>query len=142
MARSVPFAALGEPEGTAIHLPAASNGSDGHDPTTLSVTTISLLTVSRATIWSSSKPLSGRPPAMLETLPLIRPRMILSSSSRTSVMFLETRLQADRGFSFVKMDTHENAAMAICQLNGYTRQRPALEVQCMSSPLYPLNLVY
>ncbi|CEO58916.1 Putative RRM_1-domain-containing protein [Penicillium brasilianum] len=32
---------------------------------------------------------------------------------------LETRLQADRGFAFVKMDTHENAAMAICQLNGY-----------------------
>ncbi|RMJ23945.1 hypothetical protein PHISP_05193 [Aspergillus sp. HF37] len=32
---------------------------------------------------------------------------------------LETRLQADRGFSFIKMDTHENAAMAICQLNGY-----------------------
>ncbi|KAJ5806501.1 RNA recognition motif domain eukaryote [Penicillium pulvis] len=32
---------------------------------------------------------------------------------------LETRLQADRGFAFVKMDSHENAAMAICQLNGY-----------------------
>ncbi|KAH3099656.1 hypothetical protein KXW41_004260 [Aspergillus fumigatus] len=32
---------------------------------------------------------------------------------------LETRLQADRGFAFIKMDTHENAAMAICQLNGY-----------------------
>ncbi|KAK3708542.1 E3 ubiquitin-protein ligase pub1 [Vermiconidia calcicola] len=31
----------------------------------------------------------------------------------------ETRFQADRGFAFVKMDTHENAAMAICQLNGY-----------------------
>ena len=30
-----------------------------------------------------------------------------------------TRFQADRGFAFVKMDTHENAAMAICQLNGY-----------------------
>ncbi|KAH8599625.1 hypothetical protein B0O99DRAFT_649625 [Bisporella sp. PMI_857] len=26
---------------------------------------------------------------------------------------------ADRGFAFVKMDTHENAAMAICQLSGY-----------------------
>lgn len=32
---------------------------------------------------------------------------------------VETRLQADRGFAFLKMDTHENAAMAICQLNGY-----------------------
>ncbi|PWY81356.1 hypothetical protein BO83DRAFT_174967 [Aspergillus eucalypticola CBS 122712] len=32
---------------------------------------------------------------------------------------IETRLQADRGFAFIKMDTHENAAMAICQLNGY-----------------------
>ncbi|KAJ9202458.1 hypothetical protein DTO166G4_4509 [Paecilomyces variotii] len=32
---------------------------------------------------------------------------------------VETRVQADRGFAFVKMDTHENAAMAICQLNGY-----------------------
>lgn len=32
---------------------------------------------------------------------------------------VESRFQADRGFSFVKMDTHENAAMAICQLNGY-----------------------
>ncbi|KAI5284483.1 hypothetical protein KEM52_002898 [Ascosphaera acerosa] len=33
---------------------------------------------------------------------------------------VETRMQADRGFAFVKMDTHENAAVAICQLNGYT----------------------
>lgn len=32
---------------------------------------------------------------------------------------VETRFQADRGFAFVKMDTHENAAMAICQLSGY-----------------------
>ena len=32
---------------------------------------------------------------------------------------VESRFQADRGFSFIKMDTHENAAMAICQLNGY-----------------------
>lgn len=31
---------------------------------------------------------------------------------------VETRLQSDRGFAFVKMDTHENAAMAICQLSG------------------------
>ncbi|KAL4934700.1 uncharacterized protein BDV17DRAFT_278790 [Aspergillus undulatus] len=32
---------------------------------------------------------------------------------------IETRMQADRGFAFIKMDTHENAASAICQLNGY-----------------------
>lgn len=32
---------------------------------------------------------------------------------------VETRFQADRGFAFVKLDTHENAAMAICQLSGY-----------------------
>jgi len=31
----------------------------------------------------------------------------------------ETRFQSDRGFAFVKMDSHENAAMAICQLNSY-----------------------
>lgn len=32
---------------------------------------------------------------------------------------VETRFQADRGFAFVKLDNHENAAMAICQLSGY-----------------------
>lgn len=32
---------------------------------------------------------------------------------------VETRFQSDRGFAFVKMDTHEHAAMAICQLSGY-----------------------
>jgi len=32
---------------------------------------------------------------------------------------IESRFQADRGFAFIKMDSHENAAMAICQLNGY-----------------------
>ncbi|RKF60765.1 Oligouridylate-binding protein 1 [Erysiphe neolycopersici] len=32
---------------------------------------------------------------------------------------VESRFQADRGFAFVKLDTHENAAMAICQLSGY-----------------------
>lgn len=31
----------------------------------------------------------------------------------------EARLQTDRGFAFVKMDTHDNAATAIVQLNGY-----------------------
>ncbi|KAF2838356.1 hypothetical protein M501DRAFT_1011917 [Patellaria atrata CBS 101060] len=32
---------------------------------------------------------------------------------------VETRFQSDRGFAFIKMDTHENAANAICQLSGY-----------------------
>ncbi|KIW00203.1 uncharacterized protein PV09_08243 [Verruconis gallopava] len=32
---------------------------------------------------------------------------------------VETRFQADRGFAFIKMENHQNAAMAICQLNGY-----------------------
>ncbi|KAK3692126.1 hypothetical protein B0T22DRAFT_4807 [Podospora appendiculata] len=32
---------------------------------------------------------------------------------------VESRFQADRGFAFIKMDSHENAAMSICQLNGY-----------------------
>jgi nucleolysin TIA-1/TIAR len=30
----------------------------------------------------------------------------------------EVRMQADRGFAFVKLDTHEHAAMAIVQLQG------------------------
>jgi nucleolysin TIA-1/TIAR len=32
---------------------------------------------------------------------------------------VESRFQADRGFAFIKMDSHENAAMAICHMNGY-----------------------
>lgn len=44
----------------------------------------------------------------------------------------ESRFQADRGFAFIKMDTHENAAMAICQLNGYNvNGRP---LKCSVSP--------
>ncbi|KAK5119089.1 hypothetical protein LTR62_000300 [Meristemomyces frigidus] len=31
----------------------------------------------------------------------------------------ESRFQSDRGFAFLKMDSHENAATAICQLSGY-----------------------
>jgi nucleolysin TIA-1/TIAR len=34
----------------------------------------------------------------------------------------EIRMQADRGFAFVKLDTHEHAAMAIVQLQGVTVQ--------------------
>jgi len=46
---------------------------------------------------------------------------------------VETRFQADRGFAFVKMDTHENAAMAICQLSGYqVNGRP---LKCSVSPI-------
>jgi len=33
---------------------------------------------------------------------------------------IEVRMQVERGFAFVKMDTHENAAMAIVQLQGKT----------------------
>ncbi|EON64122.1 hypothetical protein W97_03352 [Coniosporium apollinis CBS 100218] len=32
---------------------------------------------------------------------------------------VETRFQSDRGFAFIKMDTHQHAAMAICSLNQY-----------------------
>lgn len=40
---------------------------------------------------------------------------------------IETRFQSDRGFAFIKMDTHENAAMAICQLSGYNVNGRALK---------------
>ncbi len=46
---------------------------------------------------------------------------------------VETRFQSYRGFAFVKMDTHENAAMAICQLSGYNvNGRP---LKCSVSPV-------
>jgi nucleolysin TIA-1/TIAR len=32
---------------------------------------------------------------------------------------VESRFQADRGFAFIKMNSHEAAALAICQMNGY-----------------------
>ncbi|KKF95324.1 Nucleolysin TIA-1 [Ceratocystis platani] len=32
---------------------------------------------------------------------------------------VESRFQSDRGFAFIKMENHEAAAMAICQMNGY-----------------------
>ena len=45
---------------------------------------------------------------------------------------VETRFQSDRGFAFIKMDTHENAANAICQLSGYNvNGRP---LKCSVSP--------
>jgi nucleolysin TIA-1/TIAR len=55
---------------------------------------------------------------------------------------LETRLQADRGFAFIKMDSHENAAMAICQLNGYNvNGRPLKCSVCIIVPpgYHPTN---
>ena len=50
----------------------------------------------------------------------------------------ETRFQSDRGFAFVKMDTHENAAMAICQLSGYNVNGRPLKcsVRLLHSPMY------
>jgi len=53
---------------------------------------------------------------------------------------VETRFQADRGFAFVKMDSHENAAMAICQLSGYNvNGRP---LKCSVSCLMELSGVF
>lgn len=50
---------------------------------------------------------------------------------------VETRMQADRGFAFIKMDTHENAAMAICQLNGYNvNGRPLKCSVCFFFPFF------
>ncbi|ORZ40633.1 hypothetical protein BCR44DRAFT_100120, partial [Catenaria anguillulae PL171] len=40
----------------------------------------------------------------------------------------EVRLQHDRGFSFIKMDTHEHATMSICYLNGHILHGRALKV--------------
>jgi nucleolysin TIA-1/TIAR len=49
----------------------------------------------------------------------------------------ETRFQSDRGFAFVKMDSHENAAMAICQLNGYNvNGRPLKCSVSLASPCH------
>jgi nucleolysin TIA-1/TIAR len=48
----------------------------------------------------------------------------------------ESRFHADRGFAFIKMDSHENAAMAICQMNGYNvNGRP---LKCSVSFIYPV----
>jgi nucleolysin TIA-1/TIAR len=51
---------------------------------------------------------------------------------------VETRFQADRGFAFVKMDSHENAAMVICQLSGYNINGELLK--CSMSILYAYHL--
>lgn len=51
----------------------------------------------------------------------------------------ETRFQSDRGFAFVKMDSHEAAAKAICELNNYmVNGRP---LRCsVSLPLFSLRI--
>lgn len=48
---------------------------------------------------------------------------------------VETRFQSDRGFAFVKMDSHENAAMAICQLSGYNVNGRPLKCSVSRTPL-------
>lgn len=49
---------------------------------------------------------------------------------------VEARFQSDRGFAFIKMDTHEHATMAICQANGYNvHGRP---LKCSVSKLHSL----
>lgn len=47
---------------------------------------------------------------------------------------VESRFQADRGFAFIKLDTHENAAMSICQLNGYNVNGRPLKCSVSSLP--------
>jgi nucleolysin TIA-1/TIAR len=48
---------------------------------------------------------------------------------------VETRFQADRGFAFVKMDSHENAALAICQLSGYNVNGRPLKCSVSLNPI-------
>lgn len=48
---------------------------------------------------------------------------------------VETRFQSDRGFAFVKMDTHESASMAICQLSGYNIHGRPLKTSVSSQRL-------
>ncbi|KAK8048338.1 hypothetical protein PG994_010068 [Apiospora phragmitis] len=50
----------------------------------------------------------------------------------------ESRFQADRGFAFIKMDTHENAAMSICQLNGYNVNGRPLKCSTSGARTKPL----
>lgn len=50
---------------------------------------------------------------------------------------VESRFQADRGFAFIKMDTHENAAMGICQMNGYNVNGRPLKCSVSQPPLTP-----
>lgn len=54
----------------------------------------------------------------------------------------ETRFQSDRGFAFVKMDTHENAAMAICQLSGYNVNGRPLKCSVSNGRLHFLRVYH
>jgi nucleolysin TIA-1/TIAR len=54
----------------------------------------------------------------------------------------ETRFQSDRGFAFIKMDTHENAAMAICQLNGYNVNGRPLKCSVSRCPQSPPSITH
>lgn len=53
----------------------------------------------------------------------------------------ETRFQSDRGFAFVKMDTHENAAMAICQLSGYNVNGRPLKCSVSKKHLHLMQIL-
>ena len=53
----------------------------------------------------------------------------------------ETRFQSDRGFAFIKMDTHENAAMAVCQLSGYNVNGRPLKCSVCGSYWMPNDLL-
>jgi len=48
---------------------------------------------------------------------------------------VETRFQSDRGFAFIKMESHEVAAMAICQLSGYNVNGRPLKCSVSTLPL-------
>jgi len=134
---------LGEPEGTAIHLPAASNGSDWamtptnpfghHHFPTHGVQSYDMV-VQQTPQWQTTCYVGNLTPYTSQN--------DLVLSSRTSVMFLRHASSRPWFSPSSRWILTRMPAMAICQTQRIQRQRPALEVQCMSSPLYPLNLVY
>lgn len=54
---------------------------------------------------------------------------------------VETRFQSDRGFAFVKMDTHDNAANAICSLSGYNVNGRPMKCSVSGNPINPTRHV-
>ena len=58
----------------------------------------------------------------------------------------DIRIHPERGYGFIKLDSHENAAMAICSLNGtMIHGRPLkvyLEIISKCLYLYPLKIVF
>lgn len=65
---------------------------------------------------------------------------------------VEIRMQADRGFAFVKLDTHENAAMAIVNLTGtpvhgrplkcsWGKDRASVDPNTAATPVAPYGMV-